>query len=88
MQCNTNYTSNNSNYKNLNLNVLETYKKKFGIILGLSDHTNDEISTLCSIALGAKVIEKHFLDHNDPSNDEVSLNINSWPEMINKKQDF
>ena len=64
MQCNTNYTSNNSNYKNLNLNVLETYKKISGIILGLSDHTNDEISTLGSIALGAKVIEKHFTDSN------------------------
>lgn len=87
MQCNTNYTSNNSNYKNLNLNVLETYKKKFpGIILGLSDHTNDEISTLGSIALGAKVIEKHFTDSNSRKGPDhpFSLNINSWPEMIKK----
>ncbi len=87
MQCNTNYTSNNSNYKNLNLKVLETYKKKFpGVVLGLSDHTFDEISTLGSIALGAKVIEKHFTDSNNRQGPDhpFSLNKHSWPEMIKK----
>jgi sialic acid synthase SpsE len=87
MQCNTNYTSDNLNYKNLNLKVLETYKKKFpGIILGLSDHTSDEVSTLGAIALGAKVIEKHFTDVNARMGPDhsFSLNSKSWPEMIKK----
>ena len=87
MQCNTNYTSGNSNYKNLNLKVLETYKKKFpDVVLGLSDHTLDEVSTLGSIALGAKVIEKHFTDSNIRKGPDhpFSLNKYSWLEMIKK----
>jgi sialic acid synthase SpsE len=87
MQCNTNYTSDKSNYKNLNLKVLETFKKNFpGVILGLSDHTFDEVSTLGAIALGAKVIEKHFTDSNDRVGPDhpFSLNPKTWPEMIKK----
>jgi sialic acid synthase SpsE len=87
MQCNTNYTLENLNYKNLNLNVLETYKKEFpGIILGLSDHTFDEVSTLGAIALGAKVIEKHFTDANNRIGPDHSFSLNpkSWLEMIKK----
>jgi sialic acid synthase SpsE len=87
MQCNTNYTSEKLNYRNLNLKVLENYKKSFpGIILGLSDHTSDEVSTLGAIALGAKVIEKHFTDGNFRKGPDhsFSLNLKSWPEMIKK----
>ena len=87
MQCNTNYTSKETNYKNLNLKVLETFKKNFpGVVLGLSDHTFDEVSTLGAIALGAKVIEKHFTDSNDRVGPDhpFSLNPKTWPEMIKK----
>jgi sialic acid synthase SpsE len=87
MQCNTNYTSDKSNYKNLNLKVLETYKNNFqGVILGLSDHTFDEVSTLGAIALGAKVIEKHFTDSNTRTGPDhpFSMNPKTWPEMIKK----
>ena len=89
MQCNTNYTLDNLNYKNLNLNVLETYKKEFpGIVLGLSDHTSNEVSTLGAIAMGAKVIEKHFTDANYRTGPDHSFSLNpkSWSEMINKSR--
>ncbi len=44
-----------------NINTINLLKKKFpGKILGISDHTNDINSSLASIVLGAKVIEKHF----------------------------
>ena len=41
MQCNTNYTGSDENFRYINLNVLKTYKKKFpnillGFILGSS----------------------------------------------------
>jgi sialic acid synthase SpsE len=87
MQCNTNYTSDKSNYKNLNLKVLETFKNNFqGVVLGLSDHTFDEVSTLGAIALGAKVIEKHFTDSNARTGPDhpFSLNPKTWPDMIKK----
>ena len=69
MQCNTNYTNSLENFKYINLNVLKTYKKIFGnkIILGLSDHTPGNSTVLGSVALGARVIEKHFTDDNSRS---------------------
>ena len=67
MQCNTNYTNSSENFKYINLNVLNSYKKIFKnkIVLGLSDHTPGNSTVLGAIALGAKVIEKHFTDDNN-----------------------
>ena len=49
-----------------NLKVLEKYKEYFPkIILGLSDHTHGHSTVLGSVALGARVIEKHFTDNNN-----------------------
>ena len=63
MQCNTNYTASDQNYDFINLNVLKAYRKHYpNILLGLSDHTHGCSTVLGSIALGARVIEKHFTD--------------------------
>ena len=44
-----------------NIDTINLLRKKFPKkILGISDHTNDINSSLASIVLGAKVIEKHF----------------------------
>ena len=88
MQCNTNYTGNDKiNIQNLNLNVLDTYKKEFpDLILGLSDHTLSNISVNVAVAKGAKVIEKHFTDNNDQDGPDhkFSLNPNSWKKMVDE----
>ncbi len=48
--------------KEANLNRILSLKKYFkNINLGLSDHTNDITTSLSSIPLGAKIIEKHFI---------------------------
>ena len=66
MQCNTNYTASLDNFKYINLNVLKTYKKLYPeILLGLSDHTPGHTTVLVAVALGAKIIEKHFTDNNE-----------------------
>lgn len=66
MQCNTNYTADPENFRYLNLNVLQTYAQKYpDVVLGLSDHTKGHVAVLGAIALGARVIEKHFTDDND-----------------------
>ena len=33
----------------------------FGTVLGLSDHTTDNVTALAAVSLGAKFIEKHFI---------------------------
>ncbi len=64
MQCNTNYTNSKENFKHLHLNVLQTYKMLYpDVVLGLSDHTPGHSAVLGAVALGAKVIEKHFTDN-------------------------
>ena len=91
MQCNTNYTGNESNFKNLNLKVLLQYKKKFpNIILGLSDHTHGCSSVLGAIALGARVIEKHFTDNNNQVGPDHSFSMNpkAWKEMIDRAREL
>lgn len=57
LQCITNYPS---KFESANINVLKTYKDAFGAIVGYSDHTPDDVVVLGSVAVGAKVIEKHI----------------------------
>jgi len=86
MQCNTNYTNSLDNFKYINLNVLKAYKKIFKnkILLGLSDHTKGHSTVLGAVALGARVIEKHFTDDNKRlgPDHEFSMNFNTWKEMV------
>jgi sialic acid synthase SpsE len=88
MQCNTNYTNSINNFKNLNLNVLKLYKRfyKERIILGLSDHTPGHLSVIAAVALGARVIEKHFTDNNNRigPDHKFSMNYFTWKKMVNE----
>ena len=85
MQCNTNYTGAEDNLNFLNLNVLNQYKERYSdIVLGLSDHTPGFLSVLGSIAIGARVIEKHFTDDSSRIGPDhnFSLNPRVWKEMV------
>ena len=44
----------------LNLKSLKLLKTKFNCTIGYSDHTKDNLASCLSIALGSKIIEKHF----------------------------
>lgn len=57
LQCITNYPS---KVESANINVLKTYQTAYGIITGYSDHSPGDVVVLGSVALGGKVIEKHF----------------------------
>ena len=85
MQCNTNYTASEGNYDHLHLNVLKTYAAKWpGVILGLSDHTQSAAPVVGAVALGARVIERHFTDSNDREGPDhkFALNPDNWAHMV------
>ena len=85
MQCNTNYTASDENYDHLHLNVLRTYAAMFPeAVLGLSDHTHSPAPVVGAVALGARVIERHFTDSNDREGPDhkFALDPETWAEMV------
>lgn len=43
-----------------NLSIIPDMISKFDLVTGLSDHTLDNLTAICSIGLGASIVEKHF----------------------------
>lgn len=58
LQCTSNYPVRDP--RMVNLRVIESYKRAFGVPVGLSDHTTTASAALGAVALGAAVIERHF----------------------------
>ncbi len=91
MQCNTNYTGSRENLRYVNLNVLGTYRTLYpDLVLGLSDHTPGHAAVLGAVALGARVVEKHFTDDNRRTGPDhaFALDPGSWREMIKQTRDL
>jgi len=91
MQCNTNYTASVENFNHIHLRVLLTYQTLFpNVILGLSDHTAGHATVLGAVALGARVIEKHFTDDNSRIGPDhpFSMTPHSWKEMVERTREL
>lgn len=67
-----------------NLNTIPDMKNRFDAKIGLSDHTHGIEVALASVAIGAEVIEKHFiLDKNIESPDaEFSMEPDDFKRMV------
>jgi sialic acid synthase SpsE len=91
LQCNTNYTASLENFNHIHLRVLNTYKTLFpDLILGLSDHTPGHATVLGAVALGARVVEKHFTDDNSRVGPDhpFSMTPHSWREMVDRTREL
>jgi pseudaminic acid synthase len=64
LQCNSAYPS---PLKDSNLQTIQDIPKKFGVLSGLSDHTEGDMAALIAVALGANIIEKHLTLSSDDS---------------------
>lgn len=91
MQCNTNYTASLENFDHIHLRVLQTYRTMFpDVVLGLSDHTFGHATVLGAVALGARVIEKHFTDDNSRIGPDhpFSMTPKTWREMVDRTREL
>jgi N,N'-diacetyllegionaminate synthase len=70
LHCVSNYPCSD---ESLNLKAINTLASAFGKPVGFSDHSVGSLAAALSVALGAKVIEKHFtLDKNMPGPDHMA----------------
>ncbi len=91
MQCNTNYTASLENFKYIQLNVLRVYREMYpDLVLGLSDHTPGHATVLGAVALGSRMIEKHFTDDINRTGPDhaFSMNPRSWRCMVDRTREL
>lgn len=81
LHCTTDYPT---SFKDVNLNAMLQIKKELHVEIGYSDHTLGIDVPIAAVAMGAKIIEKHFtLDKNLPGPDhKASLEPNELVEMV------
>lgn len=86
LHCNTEYPT---PFKDVNLRAMLTIKRELNVNVGYSDHTLGITVPIAAVAMGAKVIEKHFTlsqkmqgpDH------KASLNADNLAELVNAIRD-
>ena len=81
LHCNTEYPT---PYEDVNLNAMNHISTEFNVDIGYSDHTMGIEVAIAAVAIGAKVIEKHFtLDKNLSGPDHsASLEPNELFQMV------
>ncbi len=59
----------------MNLKTMQNMAETFGVPVGLSDHSMGSIGAVTAVALGAKIIEKHFCISRDVENPDSSFSM-------------
>lgn len=81
LHCNTEYPT---PFQDVNLSAMNNLARELGLSVGYSDHTVGIEVPIAAVAMGAKVIEKHFtLDHNMSGPDhKASLEPDELKKMV------
>lgn len=81
LHCTTNYPC---PYDDVNLKAMHTLQDAFHLPVGYSDHTIGRDVAVAAVALGARIIEKHFtLDRNMEGPDHAaSTEPNDFKQMV------
>ena len=81
LQCTTEYPA---PIDELNLNIIDSFKERYKISIGYSDHSNDMATPIIATTKNVDVIEVHVtLDNNLPGPDHVcSLNMHEFKKYV------
>lgn len=78
-----------ANYVDMNLSVISDMKSRYGLPVGLSDHSMGSLASVVAVSMGAKVVEKHVcLDRSIVNPDsEFSMEIKEYTDLIKNVSD-
>lgn len=77
-------------FENVNLNAMNTIRDAFKLPVGYSDHTLGSTVAIAAVAMGARVVEKHFtLDKNMEGPDhKASSTLDEFKEYVKAIRDI
>ena len=69
----------------MNLKTMVDMKERFGVPVGLSDHSLGSVGAVAAVAMGASVIEKHFCISREIKNPDSSFSMEAaeFKSMVN-----
>ena len=81
MNCTSEYPA---KHEDVNLGVINELEQRFDVVVGHSDHTPDIATAIGAAAVGAKLLEKHFiLDRRQPGPDQsVSIEPTELAQLV------
>lgn len=71
-------------YEDMNVSVIPDMKKRFGVPVGLSDHSFGSLAPVVAVSMGAKVIEKHVCLSRKIDNPDAgfSMEMGEFAQMV------
>lgn len=71
-------------YENMHVSVIPDMKKRFGVPIGLSDHSFGSLAPVVAVSMGAQVIEKHVCLSREIDNPDAgfSMEIGEFAQMV------
>lgn len=78
-----------ANYSDMNLATIADMRERFGVPVGLSDHSMGSIGAVVGVSLGAQVVEKHFCLSRAIKNPDCgfSMEPEEFAEMVHDVRD-
>lgn len=76
-----------ANWEDMHLGNIPDMRERFGVHVGLSDHSFGSLGAIVAVALGARVIEKHIkIDGIDSPDSKFSMTAEEFGKMVQDAQ--
>ncbi len=73
-----------AHYEDMHVSVIPDMKKRFGVPVGLSDHSLGSLADVVAVSMGAQVIEKHVCLNRETESADVgfSMEMSEFAQMV------